>query len=358
MKKRNLLDNFDWEKSLCYKNLTIKQVIRKMQKNSLRIALIVNKEKKLLGTITDGDVRRGILKNISLNDKGSKIMNNKPRSVYDDVTKKEILNLIRSKDFLHMPIINKNKKVVGLHTLQSLTTQNKFHNPVVLMAGGYGRRLLPLTKKVPKPLIKVADKSIIELIIRHLAEQGFVNFYISTFYKHYLLKKKLGSGNKYGVKISYLTERKPLGTAGSLSLIKKKYKNIPFIVMNADLLTKLDFAELLEFHKKNKSIATVCVRDFNYKIPYGVIKSKKNVLQSIEEKPKINHFVSAGIYILNYSVIKKIKKNQFLNMPTLIQRLINNKRKIFTFPIYEYWNDIGRFINLKKAKIDIQRGSY
>ena len=217
------------------------------------------------------------------------------------------------------------------------------------MAGGLGTRLRPLTQDTPKPLLKVGNKPILETIIENFAKYGFVNITISVNYKADMIKEYFGDGSALGVNIDYIEESKRLGTAGALSLIKERPQE-PFFVMNADLLTNVNFEHLLDFHLLERSVATMCVREYDYQVPYGVIETDGSLITSIKEKPLHKFFVNAGIYTLSPQVFEYIPKDEFYDMPTLFEDIIANNLKSVSFPIHEYWLDIGRMEEFEQAQ--------
>lgn len=341
----------NWKNVKVSSSTTIKETLKIIDENSLQIALVVDENDFLIGTVTDGDIRRGILKNYSLEDTVVKIMNSNPTTATEFEDREKLLLKLRHKKLHHLPIVNTENRLVGLEVIDDLIIQSKKDNIVVLMAGGLGSRLRPLTNDCPKPLLKVGKKPILETIIENFISDGFSNFYISVNYKSDMIINYFGDGSKWGVKINYIHEEKRLGTAGALSLLPNK-PNKPFIVMNGDILTKVNFRLLLEFHNNSNSQATMCVREYDYQIPYGVVKLDRQRLLSIEEKPIHRSFVSAGIYVLDPIAIEYLPKNSFYDMPTLFERLIEDSYTSTVFPIREYWCDVGKIDDFQKANAD------
>ena len=252
-----------------------------------------------------------------------------------------------------MPIVNEQGVLVGLETLQHLIKNISYDNPVLLMAGGFGTRLLPLTKETPKPLLKVGKLPILETIITQFIDAGFHNFYISTHYKAEMVRKHFGDGSAWGVSIQYIHETKPMGTAGSLGLLPRDIQDLPILVMNGDLLTKVNFEHLLEFHKEQGGVATMCVREYDFQVPYGVIESKECRITSIVEKPVHQFFVNAGIYVLNPALVKSVDGKTYLDMPSLLESRIENGEQVDTFPLHEYWIDIGHLEEFERANREV-----
>jgi len=220
------------------------------------------------------------------------------------------------------------------------------------MAGGFGKRLRPLTEHTPKPLLQIGSKPILETILDQFVEAGFHRFYISTHYKAEMVQEHFGNGSERGISIQYVHEYEPLGTAGALGLLPDDLPDLPIMMMNGDLLTKVDFIELLNFHSSNGGDATMCVREYEFEVPYGVIKAEDYRITSIVEKPVHRFFVNAGVYVLSPSVVEDIDGGSYLDMPHMLEERIRSDRKINMFPIHEYWLDIGKMEQFEQAQID------
>jgi NDP-sugar pyrophosphorylase family protein len=275
-------------------------------------------------------------------------MNFKPTVLSYKKSKKEISLFMRQKEYKHLPLVDENNKVKDVISLTELVKIEKKENYVVLMAGGLGARLADLTQNCPKPMLKVGGKPILETIIETFKEHGFYKFIISVNYMSNVIEEHFQDGTAFNVEIQYIKETKRLGTAGALALFKAD-NNLPFVVMNGDLLTKLDFTELLNFHINNQNDATMCLRRYEHQIPFGVVSVENDVISRIEEKPVRSYFVNGGIYILNPSVRELIPTNELYDMTTLFENLISKKKKTGAFPFYEYWIDIGRIDDFEKA---------
>mgnify|MGYP005987824073 CR=1 FL=1 len=333
---------------LISKNASLKHALEIIDKGTMRIAIVVNKNNQLLGTLNDGDIRRALLAGLSLEDDISTIYYTNPRVANIHESKEEIIAKAIKEKVYQIPIVNDENKLVDVLDLATLLTTKKRKNTVILMAGGLGTRLRPLTDNTPKPLLHVGDKPILQTIIENFASQGFVNIIISLNYKSNMIKEYFGDGSKFGANISYINETKRLGTAGSLSLLKNNPEE-PFFVMNGDLLTNVDFVKLLDFHSFSSAMATMCVREYQYQIPYGVIQTNQEKIISIEEKPINKFFVNAGIYLLSPHILEYIPNDEFFDMPTLFEKLIENNKNTLSFPIHEYWLDIGQHHDFEKA---------
>jgi len=283
-----------------------------------------------------------------------RIMNINPVAMTNEANPEVSLEMLKNKSIFYLPIIDKDKKVVGLKTFNEIYYSKKIENPVFLMAGGYGKRLLPLTSNIPKPLLKVGEKPILETILNQFLHFGFYNFFISTHYEADQIRDYFGDGSKWGVNINYIHEDKPLGTAGAIGLLPKNLENFPIIMMNGDLLTKINLRNLLDFHNNEKGVATMCVREYDFKVPYGVVTLQENQVKKIEEKPIHSFFVNAGIYVLNRSVVESVDGKTHVDMPNLLESQIKFDKKVNVFPIHEYWIDIGELEQFNQAQVDVE----
>jgi len=345
---------YDWQNIILKQSDTMQKAIEALNVESLQIALVVNDAYQLVGTITDGDIRRGLIKHYGLDTPVSKFMFTTPTFASTDETQEEILKKMNSVGIMQIPIVDENKHIVGLETLQHLVEKKRFDNPVFLMAGGFGTRLQPLTDHTPKPLLTVGNKPILETILDQFIEAGFHNFYISIHYKAEMLREHFGDGTDWDVTIKYIHEEKPLGTAGALGLLPDDLPDMPILMMNGDLLTKVDFSELLQFHMENGGEATMCVREYDFQVPYGVITANDHKVASIVEKPIHKFFVNVGIYVLNPEILNKVDKNSYLDMPYMLQEHIDGGGQVNIFPVHEYWLDIGQMEHLEQARIDYE----
>ena len=330
------------------KDSSIIDAMQTIQRGNIKLALIVDDEYRLIGTLSDGDIRRALLKSYNLEDKIEKIINNSPTSCLINSPKDKILQVALAQTLHQIPIVDENNKLLGVEDINELQTISFKENEVFLIVGGLGSRLKPLTDNIPKPLLKVGQKPILETIIANFAKHGFVNITLCVNYKAEMIKEYFGDGSGFGVKINYLHEDKRLGTAGALSLIQNK-PNKPFFVMNGDILTNLNFEHMLDYHINHNSNSTICVREIETEIPYGVIETNNTKVISIIEKPISKSLVSAGIYILNTDTLNYIPQNTFFDMPTLFEILIQEKKDILTFLNNGYWIDIGQLNDYKKA---------
>jgi dTDP-glucose pyrophosphorylase len=339
----------DWTKTLTPEASSLRDAIARIDESALQIALVVDADRRLLGTLTDGDVRRALLRGASLDLPVSQVMNASPTVATAGETLRDRLVELRSKHIQRIPVLDATGRVVGLELLEELAGPvAERPNWVVLMAGGLGSRLRPLTDERPKPMLHVGERPILETILLSFIEQGFRNFYISVNYMGQMVRDHFGDGAKWGVAIRYLQEERRLGTAGALSLFPERPTE-PFFVMNGDILARVNFSAMLQFHQDNSACVTVGVRQITHSIPYGVVKLDGHRLSSIVEKPEERVFVSAGVYVLAPSVLDSIPPNALLDMPTLLQGLMAAGETTVGFPIHEYWLDIGRMEDYTRA---------
>ena len=340
----------DWKNILIAPTETIQQALKIIDAEALKLALVIDENSCLLGSVTDGDIRRALIKGISLNEPVSKIMFTNPTTALEGTSRADLLSLMDEKQLLSIPLM-KNGNIVGLETLHQVMHKTKYDNAVFLMAGGFGTRLRPLTDNCPKPLLKVGDKPILETVLLSFIRAGFYNFYISTHYLPEMIEEYFGCGEKWGVSINYVHEEQPLGTGGALGLLPKKLPELPVIMMNGDVLTKVDLEALLAFHNENDANATMCVREYEYQVPFGVIESEGNKIKSMVEKPIQRFHVNAGIYVVGRKIIEQVNNNEVVDMPTLLERYLDES--VLMFPFHEYWLDIGRMDDFKRAQADI-----
>lgn len=306
-------------------------------------------ESKLVGTITDGDIRRGLLSGVDLTYKIKQVMNRTPKFKIIGESEDDFDKWFEKYNINYLPIVSTDMTLINIVTEKEVGVYLRKKNPVLLMVGGLGTRLRPLTNDLPKPLLPVGGVPILEHIVKHLRSQGFYKFIFAVNYKKEMIIDYFGDGSNLNVEIKYLNEEKRMGTAGPLSLIKEEIKE-DLIVMNGDLITNMDFRDILNHHECSTSAMTVAVRSFDFQIPYGVVNVQDNLLISIEEKPIRTSYVSAGIYVLHPDSVKKVPKDTFFDMPELIQCLIDQGEMIGTYGIESPWLDIGRKEDYEKVQ--------
>lgn len=336
------------EKAIVSEDSTLKDAISVIEKGKLKVALVVDNEKKLIGLLTDGDIRRALLNNLTLDGKVRHILIKQPIVCYAKDSKNKILQTAIDNQIYQLPIIDDNGVLVGIEIVNELLKPSIKKEKVVLMVGGLGTRLRPLTENIPKSMLNVGNKPILETIILNFKKYGYVNIILSVNYKGEIIKEYFGDGTDFGVKIEYVDENKRMGTAGALTLMKNILTD-NFFVMNGDLLTNLDFSEMMDFHIKNNSIATMGLREYTYQVPYGVVNIKDSRIISIDEKPIYDFFVNGGIYVLSEKILKYIPDDSFFDMPTLFEKIVNKKLTALSYIIKDYWLDIGRIDEYQKA---------
>ncbi|MGL6399609.1 nucleotidyltransferase family protein [Aeromonas veronii] len=343
----------NWKKVVLSPEHSVRDALAVINEQALRVCLVVDQQQHLLGVVTDGDIRRAILNNISLTQSVTAVMNSTPITVSAKLTRAQLLETMRGNSILSLPIVDDAGKLIGLETWEKASSQPTYDNPVLIMAGGFGTRLKPLTDTCPKPMLKVGDKPILETLLNQFIKAGFKNIYISTHYMPEFITDYFGDGSAWGANIKYIHEQHPLGTGGALGLLPANLPPLPLIMMNGDVLTTVDFNSLLDFHTQNGSDATMCVREYNYQIPYGVITGEGNNITSMVEKPVHHFFVNAGIYVVNSYIAQSVIKGERIDMPTLLEKHMQEKKRISMFPLHEYWLDIGRMEDFNRAQSDI-----
>ena len=322
---------------------TLLKAIEALTKSEMGIVLVAGTDKKLLGVITDIDIRRALLKREGMDAPVSKVMTAKPITLSQTSSMEETAQLFARTNKAYIPIVDKKGRLAGLAAMSDYATISKrFPNWIVVMAGGMGKRLLPLTEHTPKPLVRVGDKPILELLLEQLVASGFHRFILAVNHFADQIEEYCGDGRKWNAEIEYVHEKKPLGTAGALSLIKRDLGDT-FLVVNGDILTKVDFGALLRFHRNEKALATLCIKQHEVQVPYGVIELGGQKLSRIVEKPTHRYFVNAGIYALEPAVLKWLPKNKHQHMTDFLQSIQKRRAEsVSCFPLQEYWLDVGR----------------
>jgi dTDP-glucose pyrophosphorylase/predicted transcriptional regulator len=326
---------------------SLKDAITAIDIGSLQIAIVVDEYRKLLGIVTDGDVRRAILRGVSLDINVTNVMTHNPYVLHEGFSRNEALSLMRNASIHQLPILDEVNRVVDVFAFEVFLEKKSFSNPVVIMAGGKGERLGSLTKNCPKPMLEVNGKPIMEIILEKCIDAGFNNFYFSVNYLKDKIIDHFGVGEKWGVNISYLEEKKPLGTCGSLTLLPNDLAD-DILVLNGDVLTDLEYDRLMTYHQKSRNAMTVCTRSHRVRIPFAVMTSSEAKLEKFVEKPMYEFQVNAGVYILTPSLIEKIP-SKFYNMTDLVDDLLDSKSDVGVFPIHENWKDIGSPIDFREA---------
>ena len=332
-------------------NATVGEAIECVNRSGGEIALVVGDDKRLLGTITDGDIRRGLLRGAQLAEPASTIMNASPRTARAFAPTSAARMQMELAQVRQLPMLDDEGRVVDLLLLEALLGERRSPNIVVLMAGGLGQRLRPLTEQVPKPMLPIGDKPILQAIIERFVEQGFYRFMISINYLGEVIEGHFGDGSRFGAEILYLRETKKLGTAGALSLLPFAPRE-PIFVMNGDILTSVDFNAMLRFHDLSKADATMGVNTFHFNVPFGVAEVSGERIQTLREKPRFDFFVNSGIYVLSPAALRHVPTDAAYDMPTLFEGVIAAGGAACAFPIHEHWFDIGRPDDLQRAQTE------
>ena len=340
--------------------VTIREAMVAINQGSVGIVLVVNPDRQLIGTVTDGDIRRFILGSGNLHDSVSALYQGDRRSDPEPTiapigaSRESLIALMKKKRIRHIPILDDNNRVVDLALLTRLIASDEPALSAVVMAGGYGTRLRPLTKDIPKPMLPVGGRPLLELIVDKLRREGIYRINITTCFKPEIISDYFGDGRNFGVEFSYINENKPLGTAGALGLMKTPTETQ--LAMNGDILTQLNLRSMLDFHRDNLADLTVAVRQYDFQVPYGVVDTQGIRITELVEKPSYKFFVNAGIYFLEPVCYEYIPRNRRFDMTDLIECMLKDGRNVISYPIEEYWLDIGQTADYQKAQVDIQEG--
>jgi dTDP-glucose pyrophosphorylase len=322
------------------------------ENKDLGIGLVLDQDRCLIGTVTDGDVRRALIMHRSMDTTVTELMNADPLVATTGDNPALIQRKMSENNVARIPVVDRSYRIIRVERDITLNPGMRLENPVLLMAGGYGRRLHPLTVDKPKPMLPIGDKPLLEEMLRQLIDQGFHNIFISVHYRADVIRNYFGDGAKWGVTIEYLEEAEPLGTAGSVGLLSAKEFVGPVIVINGDLLTRVDYRRLLSYHREQSGVATMCVREYDLEVPYGVIEADGERVTSVVEKPVHRFFVNAGIYVLDQFIFDEIEIGSRLDMTDLLQGHVSRGAHVCMFPIHEYWLDIGRIPEYERAQKD------
>jgi dTDP-glucose pyrophosphorylase len=343
----------DW---LCVSTATpLRGVIEVITRGNKQIALVVGEDRRLLGTITDGDVRRAILRSVPLDAPAGDVMQTSFTAGKQGIGFDEVFRLVRNNKVRHLPLVDEQGVVVDLAWLSDLIEHAGPGIPAVVMAGGEGRRLRPLTDETPKPLLPVGDRPLLEIIVEQLREAGIQRVHLATRYKGDKIAQHFGDGRKFSVDISYLTENLPLGTAGALAMMEPSDQ--PLLVINGDILTNLDFRAMMAFHEEQQAVMTVAAKEYQVTVPYGVLETDDARVIGLTEKPVTTFFVNAGIYLLSPEAQQSIPTGRSYDMTDLIKKLIAEGKLVISFPVQEYWLDIGNADNYQQAQADKSAGT-
>lgn len=348
----------DLEKVCISPQAAIRDIIACIDRSGKGIALVVDGERRLISTVTDGDIRRAILAGHSLDRpvvdwqayKGASYQ--QPITALVGTERATLLKLMQAQYVRQLPLLDSQGRVVDLVLLRDLKVEDTLPVTAVIMAGGFGARLRPLTEHVPKPMLPVANRPILEWIIEGLQQAGIRKMIVTTYYMAEVIREHLKDGSPFGVEIEYIHEEKLSGTAGALGLVQDWSQCL--LVINGDILTRVDFRSMFDYHQEQHADLSLALREYHFQIPYGVVEMEEHHVAAIKEKPSLTLFVNAGIYILSPSVQQYVTPGEFLDMPELIKRLMADQRVVVGFPVHEYWLDIGQLEQYEQAQTDAQ----
>ena len=337
-----------WRQAILPLDSTIQQAIANLDQVAIKIVLVVNEAGALLGTISDGDIRRGLLKGLDLSSPIAGIVHHNAFVVPPHIGREMVMQIMTANKILQVPVVDENHHVVGVHLWDEITTPVQRPNIMVIMAGGMGTRLRPYTENCPKPMLPVAGKPMLEHIIERAKLEGFNHFVLAIHYLGHMIEEHFGNGNRLGIQINYLNEKSPLGTAGALALLNP-LPDAPFVVTNGDVVTDIRYGELLDFHIRHAAAATMAVRVHEWQHPFGVVQTNGVEIIGFEEKPIAKSHINAGVYALNPMTMSELSKDERCDMPTLFRRLHEKQIRTVAYPMHEPWLDVGRPEDLSLA---------
>jgi dTDP-glucose pyrophosphorylase len=334
---------------------SVREALETITKNSRQAVMVVDGEGRLAGIVTDGDIRRGFLRGVTIDGRVADLMNRQPVTTPVGTARADALALMQQRTLRHLPVVDAAGRLVDVMLLDDLLRPVPVPNAAVLMAGGDGSRLRPLTEAVPKPLLRVGGKPLLEILIERLRAAGVTRFFVTVRYRSELIEKHFGDGTKLGVRIRYVREETPLGTAGALARLPESLTD-PFFLVNGDILTKCDFLGMLDFHRRCRARLTVGAVPHTVEVPYGVLQVEGEWLAGVEEKPRLDFLVNAGVYVVDPAVVPLIPRDRAFDAPELIPLLKQAGHAVVAFPIREYWLDIGQQGDFHRANQDVAQG--
>lgn len=337
-----------WRQAILPDNSTIKQAIQNLNESSCQIVLVISPDGTLHGTLTDGDIRRGLLRGLDLESPITSIIHRNALVVPSEMGRETVMQLMVANKIKQVPVVDEHHNLVGLYLWDEIAAPTIRPNLMVIMAGGMGTRLRPHTENCPKPLLPVAGKPMLEHIIERAKAEGFIHFVLAIHYLGHMIEDYFGSGEQLGVKIEYLREQSPLGTAGALGLLSPR-PTVPFVVTNGDVLTDIRYGELLDFHIRHDATATMAVRVHEWQHPFGVVQTKGVDIVGFEEKPIARTHINAGVYVLDPGALDVLSAAAHCDMPTLFERLQEDAKRTVAYPMHEPWLDVGRPDDLNRA---------
>lgn len=337
-----------WRASLLPAAATLQQAIQQLDASGLQIIMAVEADDLLVGTVTDGDIRRGLLRGVSLDSSLGLVMNRSPFVAPPGLPIGAMREIMRANKVHQLPVVDQDGRIVGLQVWDELDAVTRRPNLLVVMAGGRGVRLLPHTENCPKPLLPVGGKPMLEHIIERARSDGFERFVVAVHYLGHMIEDYFGDGSRWGVSIEYIREEAPMGTGGALGLLTRPDE--PFIVTNGDVLTEVRYGDVLNFHEKHDAAATMAVQAYEWQHPFGVVRINGVDIVGFEEKPIMRSHVNAGIYAIDPSALDVLQDGRACDMPTLFERVRASGRRTIVYPMHEPWLDVGRPADLERAR--------
>ncbi len=338
-----------WKSATLFVDATIEEAISNLDKVGIRIILVTNRDNTFVGTVSDGDIRRGLLKGMLLKDPIEPVVNVNALVVPPQMDRDMVMQLMLANKVQQIPIIGKDESITGLHLWDDVSVASPKENIMVIMAGGKGTRLNPHTVNCPKPMLEVEGKPMLKHIVERAQSEGFNNFFFAIHYLGEMIEAYFGTGEKFDISVGYIKEETPLGTAGALSLLEPQ-STLPFVVTNGDVITDVSYRGILDFHNRHKADATMAVRVYEWQHPFGVVETDGIEITGFDEKPVIKNYINAGVYVLEPGCLGLLQKNQVCDMPELFERLKNAGKKVLAYPMHEPWLDVGRPEDLDKLR--------
>jgi dTDP-glucose pyrophosphorylase len=342
-----------WRRATVDSTATVQQVIKTLEDGAIKIVIVVDVDGKLEGTVSDGDIRRALLRGTSLDSGINEVIHRNPIVVPPEMSRETVLKLMTANKIQQVPVVDERRKVVGLHLWDDMISPKERANKMVIMAGGKGARLRPHTEHCPKPMLQIAGKPMLEHIIERARDEGFCSFILAVHYLSHIIENHFGDGHHLGVHIEYVRESRPLGTAGALGLLES-VPDQDFIVTNGDVITDIRYGELLDFHVHHNAAATMAVRIHEWQHPFGVVHTKGDNIMSFEEKPITRSHINAGVYALRPDALNLVARDEHCDMPALFTRLQSESKDIVAYPMHEPWLDVGRQDDLLRANEEYQ----
>lgn len=346
-----------WRQAILPVHSSIEQAVRNLDQVAIRIVLVINERGELEGTISDGDIRRGLLKGLDLKSPIANVIHRNALVVPPEMGREMVMQLMVANKIQQIPVVNEHRHIVGLHLWDEITTVPVRPNMMVIMAGGRGTRLHPHTENCPKPLLPVAGKPMLEHIIERAKLEGFSHFVLAIHYLGHMIEDYFGNGERLQVRIDYLREQSPLGTAGALGLLNPR-PDAPFVVTNGDVITDIRYGELLDFHIRHDAAATMALRVHEWQHPFGVVQTKGVEIVGFEEKPVSRSHINAGVYVLDPAALSLLTADAHCDMPTLFERLQKKAKRTAAYPMHEPWLDVGRPDDLSRANVETAKKNW